>query len=218
MHPAFTVHKDLLLPLFHPYICLADGQSGAGCPYFIEGETEALCLVSTRVRIRGHLGSSKEPSRGWTVKIRVIEWAMCTEQFIHPCPAPLTWAPHLVGQAGVCIGGWLCPPTWDTAGHTGGHAKSSWSSHYAPSFNPDHRPASPTFQAIQECSVPVWGCQVTHASRMVFQDDHLRLLQPQETLRGGALTPRPSLPAWACPSCPAVTPALCFETRCSGLC
>ena len=146
MHPAFTVHKDLLLPLFPPYICLADGQSGAGCPYFIEGETEALCLVSTRVRIHGHLGSSKEPSRGWTVKIRVIERAMCTEQFIHPCPAPLTWAPHLVGQAGVCIGGWLCPPTWDTAGHTGGHAESSWSSHYAPSFNPDHRPASPTFQ------------------------------------------------------------------------
>ena len=41
---------------------------------------------------------------------------MCTEQFIHPCPAPLTWAPHLVGQAGICIGGWLCPPTWDTGG------------------------------------------------------------------------------------------------------
>ena len=45
----------------------------------------------------------------------------------------------------------------------------------------------------------VWGCQVTHASRIIFQDDLLRLLQPQETLRGRTLTPRPSLPAWACP-------------------
>ena len=54
-------------------------------------------------------------------------------------------------------------------------------------------------EATKGTDARVWGCQVTHASRIIFQDDLLRLLQPQETLRGRTLTPRPSLPAWACP-------------------
>lgn len=63
MHSAFTLHKDLLLPLFHPYICLADGRSGNRLFYFTEEEAEALCLVSTKsLRFVGTWGVPR-PSR-----------------------------------------------------------------------------------------------------------------------------------------------------------
>lgn len=46
LHSAFIVHEGLLLPPFHPYICPGDGQRRADCPHFMEGETEALFLVT----------------------------------------------------------------------------------------------------------------------------------------------------------------------------